>query len=99
MHPRSFIRFWLWPADSIANTDLYANRKCSNPIAHTFRNGASYFNSYAAVCVGSEIRLFADDYICYREIRDTEDSLKLQKAIDRLGCWARKSGMRFQPVK
>ena len=31
--------------------------------------------------------------------RDTDDSLKLQKDIDRLGCWARKWGMRFQPVK
>ena len=47
----------------------------------------------------SEIRLFADDCVCYREIRDTDDSLKLQKDIDRLGCWTRKWGMRFQPVK
>ena len=30
-----------------------------------------------------DIRLFADDYVCYREIRDTDDSLKLQKDIDR----------------
>ena len=47
----------------------------------------------------SEIRLFADDCVCYHEIRDTEDSLKLQKDTDRLGCWARKWGMIFQPVK
>ena len=31
----------------------------------------------------SEIRVFADDCVCYREIRDTDDSLKLQD-IDRL---------------
>ena len=37
--------------------------------------------------------------VCYREIRDTDDSLKLQKDIDRLGWLARKLGMRFQPVK
>ena len=49
--------------------------------------------------IDSEIRLFADDCICYREIRDTDDSLKLQKDKDRLGCFARKWGMRFQPVK
>ena len=49
--------------------------------------------------IDSEIRLFADDCVCYREIRDTADSLKLQKDIDRLGSWARKWGMRFQPVK
>ena len=48
--------------------------------------------------IGSEIRLFADDCVCYHEIRDTDNSLKLLKDIDRLGCWARKF-MRFQPVK
>ena len=35
----------------------------------------------------------------YREIKDIEDTLKLQRDIDRLGNWARKWGMRFQPVK
>ena len=45
--------------------------------------------------IESEIRLFADDCVCYRE----EDTLKLQRDIDRLGSWARKWGMRFQPVK
>ena len=49
--------------------------------------------------IESEIRLFADDCVCYREIRDIEDTLKLQKDIDRLGIWARKWGLRFQPVK
>ena len=29
---------------------------------------------------------------------DTDDSLTLQKEKDRLGCLARKWGMRFQPV-
>ena len=49
--------------------------------------------------IESEIRLFADDCVCYREIKDIEDTLQLQKDIDRLGVWARKCGMRFQPVK
>ena len=49
--------------------------------------------------IDSEIRLFADDCVCYREIKDTEDTLKLQKDIDQLGCWARKWSIRFQPVK
>ena len=49
--------------------------------------------------IESEIRLFADDCVSYREIKDIEDILKLQKGIDRLGIWARKWGMRFQPVK
>ena len=33
------------------------------------------------------------------EIRIVEDALKLQKDIDLLGSWARKWGMRVQPVK
>ena len=49
--------------------------------------------------IDSEIRLFADDCVCYREIKGTEDTVKFQEDIDRLACWARKWGMRFQPVK
>ena len=49
--------------------------------------------------IESEIRLFADDCVYYREIKDEEDTMKLQRDIDRLGSWARKWGMRFQPVK
>ena len=49
--------------------------------------------------IESEISLFADDCVCYPEIKDKEDTLKLQRDIDRLGNWARKWGMRFQPVK
>ena len=49
--------------------------------------------------IESEIRLFVDDYVCYRKIEDTEDTLKLHRDIGRLGNWARKWGMRFQHVK
>ena len=49
--------------------------------------------------IESEIRLFADDCVCYRENKNKEDTLKIQRDIDRLGNWARKWGMRFQPVK
>ena len=49
--------------------------------------------------IKSEIRLFADDCVCHREIKNEDDTMKLQRDIDRLGCWARKWGMRFQPVK
>ena len=51
------------------------------------------------VRIDSQIRLFADDCVCYREIRTVEDTMKFQKDIDLLGSWARKWGMRFQPVK
>ena len=51
------------------------------------------------VGIESEIRLFADDCVCYRQIDSTEDTSKLQNDIDQLGKWSRKWGMRFQPVK
>ena len=57
-----------------------------------------YINDISAD-IESEIRLFADDCVCYREIKNEEDTLKLQRDIDRLGSWATKWGMRFQPVK
>ena len=31
--------------------------------------------------IDSEIRLFADDCVCYREIQDIEVTLKLQKEV------------------
>ena len=40
-----------------------------------------YINDISAD-IDSEIRLIADDRVCYREIKDTEDTLKLQKDID-----------------
>ena len=49
--------------------------------------------------IESEINSFTDDCVCYREIKDEEDTIKLQRDIDRLGCWPRKWDMRFQPVK
>ena len=51
------------------------------------------------VRIESGIRLFADDCICYRQTDSTEDTSKLKKDIDQIGKWARKWGMRFQPVK
>ena len=52
-----------------------------------------------AADIGSEIRFFADDCVRYREIKDKEDTLKLQRDFDQLGNCARKWGMRFQHVK
>ena len=37
--------------------------------------------------IESKIRLFTDDCVCYRENKNKEDTLKLQKDIDRLGSW------------
>ena len=49
--------------------------------------------------IESNIRLFADYCVCYRVIDTIEDCEKLQTDINKLGEWARKWGMRFQPVK
>ena len=49
--------------------------------------------------IDSEIKLLEDDCACYRETEDTDDTLKLQKYMHQLVCWARKWDMRFQPVK
>ena len=35
--------------------------------------------------IESEIRLFADDDVCYNGIKDVGDMAKLQKFIDRFG--------------
>ena len=57
-----------------------------------------YINDIVSV-VNSDIRLFADDCVCYREIKSSDDCYKLQRDIDSLGSWARSWGMRFQPIK
>ena len=72
------------------------------PIVSVVPQGPLLFSLYIydiSVDIESEIRLFADDCVCYREFKNEEDTLKLQRDIDRLGSLARKWGMRFQPVK
>ena len=49
--------------------------------------------------IDSEPSLSADDCVCYRGIKDSEDMVQLQVDIDHLGCWARSWGMSFQVVK
>ena len=48
-----------------------------------------YINDISAD-IESEIRLFVDDCVCYHEIKEIEDAVKLQKLIYRLGSWVRK---------
>ena len=47
--------------------------------------------------IESEIRLFADDCVCYPEIKEKEDTVKLQNDIGRLGAWARKWDIIVKP--
>ena len=41
------------------------------------------------VGIDSQIRQFADECVCYCEIRTVEDTMKLQKDSELLGSWAR----------
>ena len=42
--------------------------------------------------IESEIRLFANDCVCYREVKDLEDTLKLERFPLPLGAW---DGLRY----
>ena len=48
---------------------------------------------------GTEIRLFADDSLLYRNISDTSDSQTLQKDLDTLQKWELENKMEFHPDK
>ena len=50
-------------------------------------------------CVKSKVRLFADDCLLYRQIRDERDNLALQEDLAALERWAEKWGMRFNAKK
>ena len=56
---------------------------------------SSLYINDISVDIESEIRLFVEDCVCYREIKTEEDTLILQRGIDHLGSWAWKLGMRF----
>ena len=93
---------------AVGNKGLYSLEQNLN--GHLFLSGVSqgtdlgpllfslYINDIM-VGIESEIHLFADDCVSYRQIDSTEDTSKLLKDIDQLGKWARKWGMRFQPLK
>ena len=49
--------------------------------------------------IGSNTRLFADDCIVYRAIRDHADQEALQEDLVRLAEWEDKWGMEFHPQK
>ena len=55
----------------------------------------SLYINHITTDTGSEIRLFAEDFVCYHEIKGTEDNVKFQVDIDRLGSWAWKWDMRY----
>ena len=57
-----------------------------------------YINDMPA-CVSSKLRLFADDSIIYKTIKDLSDCLSLQRDLVSLEHWERTWGMSFHPNK
>jgi len=51
------------------------------------------------VSSGSKLRLYADDGLLYRKIRQFSDSSVLQEALNELQVWERKWLMKFNPEK
>jgi hypothetical protein len=47
----------------------------------------------------STIRLFPDDSIIYREVRNNNDKENLQTDLNRLGKWAVENAMKINPTK
>ena len=53
---------------------------------------ASFLCHCCSCCIydiAENIDFVADDCVCHRETKDTEETVKLQRDMDRLGCWAR----------
>jgi hypothetical protein len=49
--------------------------------------------------IDSTIRLFADDCILYREVKNNNDEENLQTDLNRLGKWAVENAMKINPTK
>ena len=49
--------------------------------------------------VSSKVRLFADDCLIYRNIKNKEDQIALQKDLNLLENWGNTWGMRFYAAK
>lgn len=49
--------------------------------------------------ISSQLRLFADDALLYREIRTMQDQILLQQDLEKLERWAKKWDMSFNPKK
>ena len=49
--------------------------------------------------ISSKVRLFANDCLVYREIKNRQDQIALQKDLNLLENWGSKWGMRFNAAK
>ena len=49
--------------------------------------------------VSSKVRLFADDCLIYKQIKNNNDQIERQRDLNLLESWGAKWGMRFNPAK
>ena len=56
-------------------------------------------NDLAEYIQHSTLRLFADDSIIYKQIKNNEDTIKLQQDLDAAGKWEQDWLMHFHPDK
>ena len=49
--------------------------------------------------VSSKVRLFAKDCLIYKQIKNNNDQIELQRDLNLLESWGTKWGMRFNPAK
>ena len=49
--------------------------------------------------VSSKVRLFADDCLIYKQIKNNNDQIELHRDLNLLESWGAKWGMRFNPAK
>ena len=61
----------------------------------------SYQNiaTLTSVYVNSKVRLFADDCLLYREIKNNQDQIDMQRDLDALMDWGSTWGMKFNAKK
>ena len=50
-------------------------------------------------CVNSKVRLFADDCLLYREIKNNQDQIEMQRDLDALMDWGPTWGIKFNAKK
>ena len=50
-------------------------------------------------CVNSKVSLFADDCLLYREIKNNQDQIDMQRDLDALMDWGSIWGMKFNAKK
>ena len=50
-------------------------------------------------CVNSKVRLFADDCLLYREIKNNQDQIDMQRDLDALVDWGSTWGLKFNAKK